>query len=444
MGDITMWRVNAISMQQLFGAVADLGRNYFQRPNGNQQTLLGSIEWLCRELLSHRGEASGTAVAREVAQAIALMDGEARLAFLAALADGFGPDPVTLQAAAQAYLDAPSVASSLALSAAVESPRQDLLRRLNMAPGGTAAIVGLRADLLRALRARPGLATVEADFQHVLASWFNRGFLEFEQIDWNTPAAILEKLIAYEAVHAIDGWDDLRRRLADDRRCFAYFHPALPDEPLIFVEVALTRGLATDIAPLLDVAAPQQGADEADTAIFYSISNCQAGLNGISFGNFLIKQVVDHLSATLPQLKTFATLSPIPGFAQWLGDLLEQDPASVPADAVALIDEGAWPEDAAATRLEARLVPLCARYLAQERRNHAPLDPVARFHLGDGARIERINWAADCSPPALKASAGLMVNYLYDAAHIVANHEAYSARGEVATSARVKKLLAVR
>ena len=193
-----MWRVNSISMQQLFGAVADLGRSYFQRPNGGPQTPLGSIEWLCRELLSHRGEASGTALAREVAQAIAAMAGEERVAFLTLLADAFGPDAVALSAAARAYLDAPSVANCLALGTAIESPRQALLRRLNMAPGGTAAIVGLRADLLRAVREQPALAAVEADFQHVLASWFNRGFLEFEQIDWNTPAAILEKLIAYE------------------------------------------------------------------------------------------------------------------------------------------------------------------------------------------------------------------------------------------------------
>ena len=439
-----MWRVNSIPMQQLFGAVADLGRSYFQRPNGGPLTPLGSIEWLCRELLSHRGEASGTALAREVAQAIAAMAGAERVAFLTLLGDAFGPDAAALSAAARSYLDAPSVANCLALGTAIESPRQALLRRLNMAPGGTAAIVGLRAELLRAVREQPALAAVEADFQHVLASWFNRGFLEFEQIDWNTPAAILEKLIAYEAVHAIDGWDDLRRRLADDRRCFAYFHPALPDEPLIFVEVALTRGLATEIAPLLDIAAPQQEADQADTAIFYSISNCQAGLNGISFGNFLIKQVVDHLSATLPHVKTFATLSPIPGFVGWLEELLDEDPAAVPADAVALIDDGAWPEGIAAAQLEARLAPLCARYLVQERGDGLPLDPVARFHLGNGARVERINWAADRSSPALKTSAGLMVNYLYDRARIVDNHEAYSARGEVAASSRVKKLLAAR
>ncbi len=439
-----MWSVNSFSMQQLFGAVADLGRSYFQRPSDNQQTALGSIEWLCRELLSHRGEASGTALAREVAQAITAMSGAERLAFLELLADGFAPDPAALSAAARAYLDEPSAATCLALSMATESPRQALLRRLNVAPGGTAAIVDLRADLLKAVHERSPLVPVASDFQHILESWFNRGFLEFRQIDWNTPAVILEKLIAHEAVHAICGWDDLRRRLTDDRRCYAYFHPALPDEPLIFVEVALTRGLATEIAPLLTVVAHERQAEDADTAVFYSISNCQAGLDGISFGNFLIKQVVDHLSATLPHLKTFATLSPIPGLGAWLAALSGREPAAVPAAALTLIDQGAWPDDATAAQLEAALVPLCARYLVQERRDGQSADPVARFHLGNGARIERINWAADRSPPALKTSAGLMVNYLYDAAHIVANHEAYSSRGEVATSSRVRKLLAAR
>ncbi|MFQ5974342.1 MAG: malonyl-CoA decarboxylase domain-containing protein, partial [Alphaproteobacteria bacterium] len=248
-----------------------------------------------------------------------------------------------------------------------------------------------------------------------------------------------------EAVHEIRGWHDLRRRLADDRRCFAYFHPALPEEPLIFVEVALTRGIATAVQPLLDITSLDRGADDADTAIFYSISNCQTGLDGISFGNFLIKQVVDHLSRELPQLKTFATLSPIPGFATWLAELSERETDTVPVEALQLIDEGRFPtEPAAEERLKAALIPLCARYLIQEKRDGLPIDPVARFHLGNGSSIEQINWLADRSENGLRNYAGVMVNFLYEKSRIVENHEAYSSQGEVAVSAKVRKLLTSR
>ena len=384
-------------------------------------------------------------MAREVARAIKDMTAAERLAFLRVLATEFGPDPDHIAAAARAYLDEPSADNYLTLSNVIESPRQGLLRRLNMAPGGTAAIVGLRADVLRAMGENPWLKPVDADFQHLLASWFNRGFLQFEQIDWNTPAAVLEKLIEHEAVHEIRGWQDLRRRLADDRRCFAYFHPALPEEPLIFVEVALTRGISTAVQPLLDTTSLDRGADDADTAIFYSISNCQTGLDGISFGNFLIKQVVDHLSRELPQLKTFATLSPIPGFAAWLVELSERETDTVPVEALQLVDEGRRPTNPAAEEpLKAVLIPLCARYLIQEKGAGLPIDPVARFHLGNGSSIEQINWLADESENGLRSYAGVMVNFLYEKSRIVENHEAYSSQGEVAASAKVRKLLTSR
>jgi malonyl-CoA decarboxylase len=333
-----------------------------------------------------------------------------------------------------------------------------------MGPAGTALLVGMRALLLTQLRRHRELKPLDADLKHLLSSWFNRGFLELRRIDWDTPAAILEKLIAYEAVHEIAGWADLRRRLAPDRRCFAFFHPALANEPLIFVEVALTRGMASAIAPLLqDEVRPNGGGSSGgrpDTAIFYSISNCQPGLRGVSFGNLLIKQVVEGLQAELPGLKRFATLSPVPGFRRWLerrvaggarGLLRDEERAAIKAAAGrpgakgafrALLAAPEFPEEAAiAAALEAPLMRLCAEYLTAENGGKGPDDPVARFHLGNGARLERINWRANVARRGLDESYGLMVNYLYDPATIEANHEAFLHAGTVARSAAIDALL---
>ena len=314
-----------------------------------------------------------------------------------------------------------------------------------MAPGGTKVIVEMRELVLRDINRRAGFRALDFDLLHLLSSWFNRGFLQFERIDWRTSAAILEKLIVYEAVHEIDGWEDLHRRLADDRRCFAFFHPALPDEPLIFVEVALTKGLAGKIRPLLDE--PPSGDDEKpDTATFYSISNCQAGLAGISFGNFLIKQVVDDLRAELPSVVKFATLSPIPGFLGWLeGFLADPTDDALGEDARTVASNPDWPKDEVARqRIQSELARLCAHYLARETHGGGPRDPVARFHLGNGASIERINWAGDTSDKGLVQSAGMMVNYAYDLDAIVANHEAFVHDGEIALSSSVRSLLGPR
>ena len=300
----------------------------------------------------------------------------------------------------------------------------------------------MRQLILPQLRAHPELKPFEHDLKHLLASWFNRGFLQFEQIDWRTPAVILEKLIAYEAVHEIQGWDDLRRRLADDRRCFGFFHPALPDEPLIFVEVALTRGLAGEIHTLIDTAPDTDKKEQPDTAIFYSISNCQTGLAGISFGNFLIKQVADAVKKEFPGITQFATLSPIPGFRKWLDDVLVRDtPDGLSEDDIDLLNRSDWRDNELIRQpLKPALMNLCARYLIEEKRNGRPLDPVARFHLGNGASVERLNWAADMSDKGIEQSTGMMVNYLYDSDQIVRNHEAYVRDGIVAASSAVTKL----
>jgi malonyl-CoA decarboxylase len=396
---------------------------------------------LAEALLSERGEASGAVIARELHDALQRLDQPSRLEFFRFLATRFQPDPAALCAAAQAYLADPSAEQATNLALAADPPRQEVLRRMNMAAGGTSALVAMRKEIAGYLRSEPNLKPLDADLKHLFASWFNRGFLQLRRIDWQSPAAVLEKLIAYEAVHEINGWDDLRRRLAPDRRCFAFFHPALPDEPLIFVEVALVRGLAEAVQPLLiqdmdhDVARAR--ASQADTAIFYSISNCQDGLRGISFGNFLIKQVVQELKTELPNLQQFSTLSPVPGFRRWLA---KRAAATGDAEMTMLAEmhaDAGWAGTAGAATLKGVIMRLCADYLTHRVSKDAPADPVARFHLGNGARLERINWLGNTAPRGIEESFGVMVNYLYDLDTIESNHEAFVQDGEVIRSSEV-------
>ncbi|MBK5102829.1 MAG: malonyl-CoA decarboxylase [Burkholderiales bacterium] len=380
---------------------------------------------LCHALLSERGEASGAALAREALLAYSLLSGPALRAFFDVLAQEFSPDPDAVEDAAGAYRQDPSQANLIRLQHVVEAPRQELFRRFNQATGGTTALVEMRRRLLRELREQPHWAGIDADLAHLLGSWFNRGFLSLQRIDWRTPALVLEKLMQYEAVHEIQGWEDLRRRLESDRRCFAFFHPALPDEPIIFIEVALTKGVSGQVQPLLDPGSPVVDAGSADTAIFYSITNCQEGLRGISFGNFLIKQVAEDLGREFPRLKTFATLSPIPGFRRWLADT-----AATHAKLAELVDVLAaedWYETAApSVRVRTELMRLCAYYLQQVKYGGEPVDAVARFHLGNGARMERLNWLADTSRTGMARSGGMMVNYVYRLKDVEHNHEAYA------------------
>jgi malonyl-CoA decarboxylase len=330
---------------------------------------------------------------------------------------------------------------------------------MNMAAGGTATLVGIRREILAQIKQNPTLRPLDTDLLHLFASWFNRGFLELRRIDWDTSAVVLEKLITYEAVHEIDGWQDLRRRLLPDRRCFAFFHQALPNDPLIFVEVALTAGLASSIQPLLappdePTGAPPKG---ADTAIFYSISNCQEGLRGVSFGNFLIKQVVEELKAELPQLKRFSTLSPVPGFRAWLNSAFdaekppftEEEFASLGAPAAtqrevfeAALSGNWWQDFSRAKMLRVPLLRLAATYLLRGTNGGTRIDPVARFHLGNGARLERINWLGNNAPRGIQESFGIMVNYLYDPDSIAANHETFVKTGKVVRSPEVELLAA--
>lgn len=423
------------------------GRGLIGRASASEASTQHIIK-LAEALLSGRGEASGIALARDLLHVYDKLPAERKLGFLKLLAQNFGPDQPRLERALSGYLAQPTGKAAMELHTAAESRRQGLIRRLNLAPGGTRGLVRMREDVLRSLSEHPDLEPVDADFTHLFSSWFNRGFLVLMRIAWSAPANILEKIIRYEAVHEIADWDDLRGRLEpSDRRCFAFLHPALVDEPLIFVEVALTSDVPGAIAPLLARQRKPIPAHQARTAVFYSISNCQPGLRGISFGNFLIKQVAEEMRRELPFLKTFVTLSPIPGFMKWLQGEREagtskfltlQDKAVLKA-----LDQPGWHADTGAHKA-LRPVLACAvaqYFLAAAVKGGRPLDPVARFHLGNGARLERINWLGDASPKGLGQAAGFMVNYLYDLDRIEKNHEAFANRGEIVCSHAVRRHL---
>jgi malonyl-CoA decarboxylase len=429
----------------LLSTISERGRTLLRRGN-HLETRSDASELLelCEALLSGRGEASGTAMAREVLDRYHHLDAAGRLAFFETLARDFGPDRARLSQAIESWrADGSDGDGASELHFASEPRRQELIRRLNRAPGGTSELVAMRADLLSLMKGNKELGALDRDVVHLLSSWFNRGFLVLRRIDWSTPANILEQIIRYEAVHEIRDWNDLRRRIDTvDRRCYAFFHPALNDEPLIFVEVALTETIPAAIAPLLAEQRQPVPIERARTAVFYSISNTQKGLGGISFGSFLIKQVVEELRRELPKLDTFVTLSPVPGFVQWL----KQNDVPVSDEERALLenlDRPDWIEDAElTTKLRAVLEPLAAYYFLKARTPKGRLiDSVARFHLGNGARLERIDWLGDLSPKGLRESAGIMVNYLYRLDDIEKNHEAYANDGEVVASSAVKKLL---
>jgi malonyl-CoA decarboxylase len=407
------------------------------------------------------GEVSARAQAAKLGQIYLGLDRAGRTEFLGLMA-GFGPDQRVLKAAARALLDANDDAARLeqerTIREAVRSPRVKILTQFTGLPDGVKFLVDMRADLLELAPGRPELGILENELSSLLALWFDVGFLELQRITWDSPASLLERLIAYEAVHEIRSWDDLRNRLDSDRRCYAFFHPRMPREPLIFVEIALSQGLAGSVQKLLDESQPPADLRKADTAIFYSISSTQEGLRGISFGNFLIKRVVEELKRNFPGLRTFATLSPIPGFVRWLQsdaaaqvvlaksiqtklkkDAIEAPNAQSLWKAVVGVNWSADPKRCAL--LEEPMLAICAHYLTQIRKGFRPIDPVARFHLDNGARIERLNWLADTSAKGLKQSAGIMVNYLYDTAEIESNYEEYRLHGKVALASDVRRLL---
>ncbi len=375
---------------------------------------------LADDLVGTTGEISGLAIAEDILSRFEIMGDAQKLEFFQYLATAMNIDPANVRRTLEAYEKTPSKASYRAFASAAEPARQEMVRRLNRVPGATAALVRMRADLLRIGRGMPDLEALDLDFRHLFASWFNRGFLVLRPINWESPAHILEKIIAYEAVHTIDSWDDLRRRLKPtDRRCFAFFPPSMPDEPLIFVEVALNKGIPGSVQTLLAQDRKARPDAEADTAVFYSISNCQPGLANISFGNSLIKQVVSDLAAELTGLTTFVTLSPIPGLTKWLAH-----------------ENHAWDCDQ-----PGQMKALAADYLLNAKaQDGLPVDPVARFHLGNGAIIHAVHADADISENGRSQSGGAMVNYLYDLRDVSQNHEAFVSNKNVAATPYVHAL----
>jgi malonyl-CoA decarboxylase len=435
-------------LSDLIDTLTERGRSLLGQKAGQEIVAKDALPTLGEFLLSRRGEASGVALAQTLFASYSAAEPVERLAFLQALADRFGPDRQRIERAIEAVRQDTGTDALEGLHAAAEPRRQELIRRLNLAPSGTSSLVRMREELLEYLPKHPELKSVDSDFTHLFSSWFNRGFLVLRPIDWTTPANILEKIIRYEAVHAIQNWDDLRNRLQpEDRRCYGFFHPQLVDEPLIFVEVALTREIPGAIGPLLDLSRTPIAAIEATTAVFYSISNTQKGLGGVSFGNFLIKQVVENLKRELPNLKTFVTLSPVPGFARWLErerkmeETARLDPAA--KEALMVLDEPGWNDDPEkAEKVRTVLLSTVAYYFLKAKDPKGRLvDPVARFHLGNGARLERLNFLGDVSSKGLKQAHGLMVNYLYALDEIEKNHEAYAEKGTVAASPMVRKAL---
>lgn len=450
-------------------------RSAWRDLSGTESPLAGRTELGARELadlekrieacLERRGgEVSARQRAASLGQIYLTLARAGRRQFLSVLSTRFGPSRQAVDEAVAAYQaaedDAARHGAQERLRRALTAPRVELLTQFNALPQGVKFLVDMRAEVLEFLPDAPELAPLERDLKGLLRSWFDIGFLEMQAINWQSPAALLEKLIEYEAVHEIRGWHDLHNRLADDRRLYAFFHPNMPMEPLIFVEVALVKGLAANVQVLLDEKAPTADPRQQDTAIFYSISNTQKGLRGISLGNFLIKRVVDDLRHELPNLRTFSTLSPIPGFRRWLERAIaEGAPRILTADdrkklrqatggTVAkghlpkLIADPAWVEDKAlAEALKEPLTRLCARYLVEEKRGDKPLDPVARFHLSNGAQVERVNWMGDLSTKGVEQSAGMMVNYLYKLSDIEKNHERFAEEGDIAVGSQVKGLL---
>ena len=441
--------MNVSFFGELLQTISERGRALLARNRRVEASARSeSLVELCEDLLSSRGEASGVARAREILGRYGELTTGPRIAFFEALSERFGPDPARMQAAIAAWREKPSDATAAELHAASEPRRQELFRRLNLAPGGTVALVRMREQLIDVLDHRDDLTAVDDDFTHLFSSWFNRGFLVLRRIDWSTPAIVLDKIIRYEAVHEISDWEDLRRRIdPPDRRCYAFFHPALVDDPLIFVEVALTRDIPDAIAPILSPDREVMEPEKMRTAVFYSISNCQRGLAGVSFGNFLIKQVVEEICREMPKLSTFVTLSPVTNFTAWLARERAQENSAALSEAdkalfAALDDPNWWRDEETAARLQDPLMRAAAWYFLRARGERGlPVDAVARFHLGNGARLERINWLADTSDKAIAQAHGLMVNYQYDLDDIETNHEAYAETRTVAASSAVQRLL---
>jgi len=436
--------MKAVSIKNLVKKLSGFGlESLTNLYNGNNVPTSEYLGNLCNALLGLKGEASSIALAEEILAVYAQFSAEDKLEFFQFLETDLAANADQVKLAINQYQENPNQQSIQTLHEASESRRMELFRALNMASQGTESLIAMREDIFEVLRENPGLQSLDNDLLHLFRSWFNRGFLEIKRIDWETPAVVLEKLIEYESVHEIAGWDDLRRRLEEDRRCFGFFHPVMPYEPLIFVEVALTNEISTNVEELLKEDVKHDEDATYSTAIFYSINNCLNGLRGVSFGNLLIKQVVEKLEREISGIKKYSTLSPLPRFSHWLKenyndlDFLESDQkhhvkALLDHPTIQIIDD---------EQLKSIMLGICAHYLVQVKSHDKPHCPVARFHLGNGATLGKINWQADTSENGLRQSAGIMVNYIYDKSKLAKNHEAYEQSNIVNCSSEVKQLL---
>ena len=429
--------------KNIVDSVADAGEKFlnYSRLRGTSTQILLK---LCDDLISHKGVASGIALAREVVVSYKKLSDTEKLEFFKNLYQNMGPDLEVISKVASNFTKTPNEETLADLTNKLKSKRQKLFSRMIMAPKGTKAIVDLREDLLGFIPGNNSLKVIDEELRALLTSWFNPGFLALTKIDWDTEASILEKIIQYELVHTIVGWNDLKNRLTNNRRCFAYFHPALEEEPLIFVEVALTKGISNSIQSIINT--DREVEQKADTAIFYSINNCQPGLRKVPLGNFLIKMVVTELTRELPSIKKYSTLSPIPGFSNWLkNEILSGSLKFLTKDdrkTFNLLEDDLWYMDPTKSKkLKKPLIKACAYYLLIEKKYGKPINAVARFHFGNGAKLYRINWMGNTSEYGINKSFGLMVNYLYNLKKIEANHEAYVQNGELAISKSVKSIL---
>ena len=432
-----------LNLKRIISSIADVGQKLFKKSNIKKDDL-ESILLLCDDLLSNKGAVFGITVARDITNLYQELSNENKLNFFKKLNEKYKPSHTKVGEAISLYLKSQNEKNLSLLFKVAEGKRRELFRRMNMAPNGTSIIVSLREDLLKFLGVAQDLVPLDNDLKHLFKAWFNPGFLKLKKITWDTKAAVLEKIMKYERVHHIKDLNELKRRLGEDRRFFSYFHPALEDEPIIFVQVALTKSLGKSIQEIMKPLI--NGDQKNDTATFYSISNCHEGLSRVTLGNFLIKRVIYEIQEELPHIKNFGTLSPIPGFAQWFSYLEENKLKTIMGnfknDLAFLKSSDLKIGDTRILENKEELTKLVAHYLINEKNQKGlPINDVTRFHLGNGAIIEDIAINANVSDTGFKRSFGIMVNYLYELESIEKNHEDYMTNNKVVLSNKLKKYL---
>ena len=428
-------------LKKIINSIADAGKELLNKALPVQKNLETLLE-LCDDLISYKGVASGIAIAREISEIYLSLSKEDKKKFFIAVDEKFKPNLEAAEKKSLEFIKNKNTNTLKELSSLAEGRRQEFIRRMNMAPNGTAFLVSMREDLLRFVLEDSSLSNLDEDFRHLFRSWFNPGFLRLERITWDTKAAVLERIISYEKVHKIKDMTDLKRRLDEDRRFYAYFHPVLPDEPLIFVQVAFTQGLASSIQDIIKPMTPNQ--PKADTATFYSISNCQQGLTSVTLGNFLIKRVVYEIQQENPKIKHFGTLSPLPGFAEWVNYVEENKLRSILGSedyekVKFLRSTDIKIGDPRIIEHKKIIKKLAVHYLIKEKVNDKPVNAVTRFHLGNGASIENIVINGNISDYGYNESFGIMVNYIYHLDKLEKIHEEYISNHQISYSDKIKK-----